>query len=248
MKKLVLLACASLPLSVFAQGGLPDKPYIYVEGKAEIEKPADMVTLRFDLVARNPDQPKANQEVQAKANKILALLKERKIAENDVIAADIRSEPQYSNEKENSFKQGKIVGYKVTRSFAVKVRDVTAFAKLVDELLGFGDVEFSGIDAGLRKEKEVVDEIFEKALANAREQSEKTLKTMGMKVDSLFAVSPVAFPSIQSQIFGSSSTERVIVTGSYIPTGGNLEPSEYRLAPVKVSQSIHVIYLISPAK
>lgn len=248
MKKLVLLACASLPMSVLAQGGLPDKPYIYVEGKAEIEKPADMVTLRFDLVARNPDQPKANQDVQTKANKILALLKERKIAENDVIAADIRSEPQYSNEEENSRKRGKIVGYKVTRSFAAKVRDMTAFAKLVDELLAFSGVEFSGIDAGLSKEKEVVDEIFEKALSNAGEQAEKTLKTLGMKVDSIFAVSPVSFPDIESKIFGSSNTERVIVTGSYIPTGGNLEPSEYRLAPVKVSQSIHLIYLISPAK
>jgi hypothetical protein len=27
-----------------------------------------------------------------------------------------------------------------------------------------------------------------------------------------------------------------------------VEPSEYRLAPVKVSQTIHVIYLMSPAK
>jgi hypothetical protein len=40
MKKLVLLACVSLPLSMFGQGGLPDKAYIYVEGKAEIERPA----------------------------------------------------------------------------------------------------------------------------------------------------------------------------------------------------------------
>jgi uncharacterized protein len=248
MKKLVLLALASLPLSVLAQGGLPNAPYIYVEGKAEIEKPADMVTLRFDVVARNPDQPKANQEVQAKANKIFALLKERNIAENDVIAADLKSEPLYSKEDESRRNQIKVIGYKVTRSFSVKVRDVTAFAKLVDELLAFGGTEFSGIDAGLNKEKEVVDQIFRDALVNAREQAEKTLKTMDMKIDSIFAVSPTSFPDIQSRIFGSSTTERVIVTGSYIPTGGNLEPSEYRLAPVKVSQSIHVIYLISPAK
>lgn len=58
MKTLVLLACVSLSCSAFAQGGLPDKPYVYVEGKAEIEKPPDMVTLRFELVARNPDQAK----------------------------------------------------------------------------------------------------------------------------------------------------------------------------------------------
>ena len=182
--KLVLLACVSLPLSLLAEGGLPNQPYIYVEGKAEIEKPADMVTLRFDLVARNADQPKANQEVQAKANKIFTLLKERKIAENDVIAADLKSEPLYSKEEESSRKQVKVVGYKVTRSFSVKVRDMTAFAKLVDELLGFGGTEFSGIDTGLSKEKEVSDEIFDKSLANAREQADKTLRTMGMKVDS----------------------------------------------------------------
>jgi hypothetical protein len=105
---------------------------------------------------------------------------------------------------------------------------------------------------GLAKEKEVRDEIFEKAVANAREQADKTLKTMDMKIDSIFAISPASFAQIRTRMFGSdyseATTERVIVTGSYIPTGGNLSPSEYRLAPVSVSQSIHVIYLISPVK
>jgi len=114
MKNLVLLAFASLPLSVFAQGGLPDKPYIYVEGKAEIEKPADMVTLRFEIVARNPDQAKANQEVQAKASKLLGLLNERKIAESDVIASEIKAEPEFE-EDSSGRKTGKLIGYNVTR-------------------------------------------------------------------------------------------------------------------------------------
>ena len=65
--KCFLFALLTLSISTvaFADGGLPNQPYIYVEGKAEIEKPADMVTLRFDLVARYADQTKANQEVQA---------------------------------------------------------------------------------------------------------------------------------------------------------------------------------------
>lgn len=69
--RLLPIIFASLPLSLLAQGGLPSQPYIYVEGKAEIEKPADLVTLRFDVVTRNADQAKANQEVQGKAAKIL---------------------------------------------------------------------------------------------------------------------------------------------------------------------------------
>jgi hypothetical protein len=70
-----------------------------------------------------------------------------------------------------------------------------------------------------------------------------------MKIDSLFAISPVAFPAIYTDIFqrNDKERERVIVTGSNIPTaeGGT---AQYWLGPVSLSQNVHVIYLISPAK
>jgi uncharacterized protein YggE len=241
MKKLVLLACVSFPLSVLAEGGLPDKPYIYVEGKAEIEKPADVVTLRFDLVARNPDQNKANQEVQAKASKILALLNEKTIATDDVIAADVKSEPEFEGD-DSGRKKGKLIGYRVTRRFQVKVRDLPAFPKLVDQLIGITGVEFSDVDPGLTKEKKLQEEIWDEALVNAREQADKTAKAMGVKIDSVFAISPTPFPQIRGQMFpsgyGEETVERVIVSGR----------ADYRLGSITVSQNVHVIYLISPAK
>jgi uncharacterized protein YggE len=234
-----------LPISVFAEGGLPDKPYIYVEGKAEIKKPADIVTMRFDLVGRAPDQPKANADVQSKANKIFALLKERKIADNDMIAEDLRSEPEFEQDENYSRGHGKLIGYIVTRAFQIKVRDVAAFPKLADELVAIQGVEFSGIDGGLAKEKEIEPEVWQKALANAREQADKTLKPLNMKIDSVFAVSPVSFPSIQTRIFGAEEVygQREAMLAQGVPS----QP-EYRLAPVTVTQTVHVIYLISPAK
>jgi uncharacterized protein YggE len=246
--KRFLFALLILPLSAFADGGLPTQPYLYVEGKAEIEKPADMVTLRFDLVARNADQTKANQEVQAKAAKILASLDGRKIAQTDVVASDLKTEPQYEGDEDSSRKRGKIIGYSVTRSFSVKIRDVTAFPKLVDELLAIEGLEFSEIVAGLSNEKEMQDEIWKKALTNARERAEKTLKEMGMKIDSIFAVSPVIFPQIHQNIFGSTVLEptmAAVMDRRQVPHEG---AAQYRLPPVSVYQSVHVIYLISPAK
>ena len=243
MKRLLLFALLILPISLLAQGGLPDKPYIYVEGRAEIKKPADIVTMRFDLVGRAPDQPKANQQVQTNANKILALLKEKKIADNDAIAEDLRSEPEFEQEQNYSRGHGKIIGYKVARPFQIKVRDVTAFPKLADELVAIQGVEFSGIDGGLAKEKEIQPEVWQKALANAHEQAEKTLKPIGMKIDSVFAVSPVSFPSIKTKIFGSEETYE-----SRAMLAEATAPAEYRLAPITISQSVHVIYLISPAQ
>ena len=157
MKRFLLSSLLLLPLSVFAGGGLPNQPYIYVAGKAEIETPADMAKIFFDVVARNADQVKANQEVQAKAAKILALLNQRGVAENDVTAQDLRSEPIFEQEETYSRKGNKIVGYSVTRSFMIKLRKLGAFAKLVDELIAFGGLEFSQIEAGLSNKKELED-------------------------------------------------------------------------------------------
>jgi len=68
-----------------------------------------------------------------------------------------------------------------------------------------------------------------------------------MKIDSVFAVSPMWFPEIQGKIFPAQN-ERTIVTRSEIRTKGEQVPYEYRLAPIAVDQSVHVIYLISRAK
>ena len=239
--RFLLLPCLLLPLSVMAQGGLPDKPYIYVEGKAEIEKPADMVSLRFDVVARNPDQAKANQEVQTKASKILALLRDTKVAQDDIIAADLKSEPEFESD-DSGRKKGKILRYSVTRRFDVNVREVAAFPKLVDELVGITGVEFTDISPGLTKAKEMKEEMWESALVNAREQATKTAKAMGVTIDSVFAISRTSFPEIRALMFGSEAErthqQRVVVTG----------PPEYLLGPMTVSQNVHVIYLISPLK
>lgn len=250
MKRL-LLPLLIVPLCVFADGGLPNQPYIYVEGKAHIEKKADIVTVRFEVVARDREQAKANQTVQATANKIFALLKDRKVADNDVIAEDVHSEPEFEEQASYPSRHGKLIGYKVTRPFEVKIRDIVAFPKLADELIGVSGVEVSATDWGLDKQTEAESEAFDKALANAREQAEKTVKLMNMKIDSVFVISPEPISEIISTMFPKDRglpTERVVVTGSNIPTAEEAAPSRYQVAPVTVVQIVHVIYLISPAK
>lgn len=243
--KILLLAMLGLPVCALADGGLPSQPYIYVAGNAEVEKAADVVTLRFDLSNTDLDQSKADKAVQAQSAKVLAFLKNKGIADSDVIASDISSEEEYDNNQEAPQRRGKLLGYKVTRPFNVRIRNVPSYGKVVDELLAMGVGEFTGVEAGLSNEKDVEDQMWEKAIANAREKAEKTLKPAGMKIDSVFALSPVAFPEIQTQIFGDSRSNEY---KSVVTPNGEATASEYRIAPVTVSQTIHVIYLITPAK
>jgi uncharacterized protein len=239
MKRFLFFPLLILPISVFADGGLPDKPYVYVMGKAETEKPADMVELHVDVVVRGPDDAKVNQDVQAKANKIFAMFDSRKVPSEDVIAETLESEPKFEYRDNPPPNRGRLIGYSVTRPFHVRIRDVKAFPKLVDELLAIGGVEFALIQGALSEQKEIQDQMSEKALANARERADKMLKPLGQKIDSVFAISPVQFPQIQGDIF--SPAERVVVTGA-VPPMQPEQASHYRLAPVTVGQSVHVIY------
>ena len=247
MKRFLPFSLLIIPISVFADGGLPDKPYIYVKGVAGDAKAADVVVLRFDLVARAPDQPKANAEVQARSAKVFGLLREKKVTDNDIIGEQIRSETDFEQTEGYPPRRGKLVGYVVTRQFSVKLRDVSAFPKLVDDLIATANVEFTGIEGLFSKEKEIAKQLWDKAIADAREQAERTAKQLGMKIESVFAVSPVTIPEIPSTMFPRTD-ERTIVTASNIPSQQDRVASEYRLAPVESSQSVHVIYLISPAK
>jgi uncharacterized protein YggE len=130
------------------------------------------------VVARAADQQKANAEAQGKANKVLELTREKGIANDDVIAENLRSEPRFEND-ENYQKRGKLIGYTVTRPFIVKVRNIASFPKLADDLIAAAGAEFSDIEGGLQKEKETQEGLWTKAIANAHEQAEKTLNPMG---------------------------------------------------------------------
>lgn len=245
MKSLIFVLLTCLPLSVFAEGGLPNQPYIYVEGHAEIQKAADTLTLTFDLVGSGPDLAKANENVQSKANKIFAMLKERKVADNDVIAQNIRTQPDFEEEENYGHRRTKLIGYRVIREFEIRLRDITVYPKLIDEFIALGGTEFTKeVEGSLSKQKEIEEQLRDKALTNARERAEKVAKAMGVKIESVFAISSAPFPEITKTMF--DLTERVVVTGMNIPPP--MPAPEYRLAPITVIQNVHAIFLISPAK
>src|SRR4051794_36414051 len=122
MKTFIFCAFAFVPLTAVAVSsevaglaGLPSHPFLYVEGRAEIEKEPNFISLRFDISGRNADEGKANQEVQAKAKKVFALLKEAKVEDRDVVAQDVQSDAEFERDEADQKKRGKLIGYVVTR-------------------------------------------------------------------------------------------------------------------------------------
>ncbi len=249
MKALVISAFAFASLSFGAEvttlTGLPNHPFLYVEGSVSVEKAPDMIHMSFEIEAHNPDQGKANEEVQAKAKRVFAMLKQAKIEDRDVVAEDLDSQPEYERDENDTNKRGKLTGYVVSRQFKVSVRDLARYGKLGDELMKLGGVSLHHISSQLSNQDQVGEELWPKAIQKAREKAEKTLGPLGMKIDSVFAVSSMEFGSVAAEFLKSG--EGVIVTGMNVPTPPD-EPSEYRPEMVTVESTAHVIYLIAPAK
>ncbi|MGH8092711.1 MAG: SIMPL domain-containing protein [Chthoniobacterales bacterium] len=184
--KIVALLLMGFTVCALGDSGLPSQPYIYSEGTANTEKPADFVKLSFRVTGRNASRAKANTAVQADVRKAIELLKTVKVSEKDIIAENLTSEPLYKEEKDGH--SDEIVGFSVTREMEVTVRDVPSFPKIVDDLIAHVNIDFSSIEPGLTTDEEVGKDVELKALAKARERAENTLKAAGMKIDSVFAI------------------------------------------------------------
>jgi uncharacterized protein YggE len=237
--KTLLAFLLSAAVSLHANG-LPTSPYIYVRGQASVERKAEFVELRFALAAISSDPVKANAEVQSQAKKVFELLKTTGVADSEVIASDLESETVYEESQER-LKIPAVLGYRVTRPFTVKVRTLDKYPKLVDELLALKVAEFHRVTEGVEKPDELKDAVREKAMRDARAKAEKLAKASGLKIDRVWAISPTSFVDLDQEFLGADNHP------APVGAGPDMVP-EYRLAPVRVSDSLHVIFLVSEAK
>jgi len=245
MKTFLLLFIALTPFAL--ADGLPSVPYLFVEARAEVEKNADVVSLAFKLSARDADVTKANGAVQTQAVKVFALFTTVGIADEDVIASDVQSNDEYE-QGAGYGSRGKFLGYRVVRPITVKVRDLAKFPKLVNDLFALNVRYFQGVTEEYSKARETEQETKELAMKNARVEADKLAKVAGMKVDSVWAISSEPFPVIQNRMlnFNTFGTP-VAIEGDAAQDKAEVAP-KYAIPPVKFNLSVHVIYLISPAK
>lgn len=240
MKKLFLLFLA-LPALAFAQAGLPSSPYLYVVGTGETSAPADQVEVSFSLSATETDPAKAKQIVGAQSENVFKLIESLKIAEKDFSAFALSSTPQYNYDRSGNDTAPRLIGYQVTRSFNLTLRDLTQYATLMDGLFALKIVQIGNASPSSTKSAELKEVASRQALEKARAQAEVTAKSTGMRIKGVYAVSPVAFPEILPGIFGgvhSGSGMRQFAMAK--DSGGNT----YVFPPVETSSTLHVIYLI----
>lgn len=229
-----------LPLSALASG-LPDSPYLYVQGSAVESIAPDAVTLNFELSATATDLVTARGELAEKSAALHETLRRLALVENALVAHDITWRPEYDHSSDTR----KLIGYVIERPHSVTLDDFTLYPQLIDRLLQLGVTRSDRVRPFLRNETALRQKLQAAAMADARKRADELAAAAGMKVVSLFAVSPVPPLEIATTILGDTpvALHKFGVTGSLIPGQPGMT---YVFSNLKFESKLHAIFLIAP--
>jgi len=240
-RRVLLTLLVSFP-ALLAANPLPDKPHIYVQGRAAIEVEPDQLVIDVGLMEIGDEIESAKAEVDARSRLLIERAREIGIADRDIGTTALVFFPDYD------YVDGERVdlGTRVYRQVTLTLRDLSKYSDLMRALVA-ADVSTS-ISTRFRVSTEdaLADQMLARALANARERAEDLVASQGQRLGDVYSISEfdtrrdersVLYPN--SGVVGQSA--RLAGQASV----SNLQLSEpFEPGMMIATATVYVVYLI----
>ena len=168
------------------EGGGPDPGRgISVVGVGTVSGTPDVLrfTVGVEVTADTVDA--ALSSANAAASRMIAVLRERGVAEQDLQTAAVQVHPRYGERGEQ------ITGYVVRQDLTVKVTDLDAAGALMTAAVDAGGdaARLSGVAFALEDNDELLAAAREQAYAQARDKAEQYARLAGKELGAVLAIS-----------------------------------------------------------
>lgn len=180
-----ILAAALLPHAATAETA---RPAISVTGEASISVPPDTAEIDAGLTTEAKNARDAMEANNAAMGKVLLALKSAGIPEKDFQTSRLSLTPQMTQRTPNSQAQ-QITGYVARNRVAVRLRDVTKVASIIDTLVGAGVNDMGGIAFGVSNASKLLDDARAEAIADAKRKADIYAKAAGVTLGSAIGIS-----------------------------------------------------------
>jgi uncharacterized protein YggE len=161
-------------------------PMISVTGEATVSVPPDQAQIDGGVTSDAKTAREASDANNAAMGKVLLALKGAGIDEKDYQTSRLSLQPQYAPNRSGP---SPVVGYRASNRVTVKLRDVTKVAGIIDVLVGAGANELGGINFTVSQASKLLDDIREKAIADARRKAEIYAKAAGVTLGEPLSIS-----------------------------------------------------------
>lgn len=218
MKRMLLMALASLTMNLAQASSLPDYPFIFQVGTARLDVAPDIAVISITVSSRGSDASKALAVVNAGVSDAFRVLYKAEIPQSDIVSTDImRMLEQASSDKTS----GPPV-YIVRRNVRITVRKLAAWAPLMSELAVLKNVVNLESEFNVSGQDAIENALALKAASDARAKASRLAETLNRKIVAVMAVSEVPFPSLERTLI--SPDNREFSPPAFIP------PTEYSSA------------------
>jgi uncharacterized protein YggE len=187
---LVFLLCGS---GAFA-AEIPDYPFVFVVGKADIETPPNIATCSLTLRARELDPSKAASIVEDRLKSVLATLRTNHVAPSDIESFNVEKQALTNENNENE--RAVIKGYDVWRNVKFTVRQLESVAPIEVSLVRSPNITNINCRFDRTDRAAVEGDLLTKALHFAKDEAGRLVEPLGRHVAAAVAVSKVAFEAI----------------------------------------------------
>src|SRR5438270_6451232 len=184
----VLSTCSAF---VFAQANI-EPPLITVTGQAEVRVPPDEVL--FTLAVENVDRDMlvANKKTDDSVKQVLAIARKNNVKPEDVQTSQISVQPKYNTDDmpydERNRVKRVLIGYEVSKTVAIRLREILRFDELLADVLKAGITRLSNVqflDSQVRKHR---DEARRMAIRAAQEKAKLLSGEIGQSIGPAYSI------------------------------------------------------------
>ncbi|MDO8561441.1 MAG: SIMPL domain-containing protein [bacterium] len=173
----------------FIGSGVAATNTISVNGEGEVFAVPDTAVFSVTILEKAKQVKDAQDAATKKANDIIAYLKQAGVEEKDIQTADYSINPDYEFRQSACLQNGfcppgnqVLVGYQVSQTLTVKVRDTKKAGDLLSGVGSRGVTNVSGLSFTIDEEDALKAEARDKAIAQAKGKAEELAKALGVSL------------------------------------------------------------------
>jgi len=163
-----------------------------VTGEGKVSVVPDIATVSFGVITEGgSDVSTLQTDNTKKMNDIIAFLKKNDIDKVDIKTSGYNISPRYSNNRcvyGSICEAPKIIGYQVSQSVEIKIRDFTKIGSILSGLVKAGANSVSGVQFTIDDLEAVRSEARGLAIKEAQKQAKIVAKTAGFNLGGLTSI------------------------------------------------------------
>lgn len=192
-----------------------------VSGQGRVVARPDVARFTFSVINEGgTDIAALERDNTARGNTINSFLKEQGIAAKDIKTEQYNLSPRYQNTycRSGPCPPPAIVGYTVTQSVAVKIRDFTKIGAILSGVVARGANNVSQLNFTIDDPVAVENEARAEAIAEAREKAKIVARAGGFSVGRLLGIDEGGSPPFYVEKFGRAISLEDATDETPLPT------------------------------